>query len=275
MQRYHEVGGRRYPIVSSEYGTSKNAVNSGNGYTVRGDGGIEEGANWTGGRPDPITDSVYNNPGGYETFGAEGQAGITRGVDKRGPSQNMPRTDYYNNTLHGVNITVNDWAYANGNADDFDAFSASLQSLEPLRGTKEAEDEIRNMLTSAGFSYTDDQIAYWLADQGEGGLGEAFAGAAPEAPRPSIINDFHNRIDTAVTATRGDITKPGAGHESTVKVPKTLAAVNARAVTNNNIPKAPADRVVNPSTGVVYNSPAEARRAGVVNWVYLSEEQVA
>jgi hypothetical protein len=256
--RVHRSGNRDYPIVSSEY---------------------SDGSSGSSGQ------AVYNNPQGAITYGASGQDGQTAGEDTRAQHGNVPKPGLWNHTLHGVNISVNDYAYAKGDAGDFDAFSAGLQALEPLRGTKEAEEEVRRLLTGAGFAYTDDQMAYWLEDIPESsGSGEG--GSASMSAPTNIAAQYVARIEASNEITREDITAtpginsnegPGkvGGHEATVRQPETLASVNTRSVTNNTAPKAPIDKIVNPATGEEFRTPADARRAGVVNWVYKSEQGVA
>ncbi len=124
----------------------------------------------------------------------------------------------------------------------------------------------------------------------------------------SVTEPFVDRIEEAADAPRDEITPPATGLEATVNTQETTAdevsdvtpgtvfeqgtngditsanpnnvvdrsstdeELEEARVVNNFAPATPSDIVVDPQTGQRFSSPAEARRAGVVNWVYADEE---
>ncbi len=104
---------------------------------------------------------------------------------------------------------------------------------------------------------------------GFSGGGDGGDGGGESTPRETIYADeYLSRIDEANDVTREDISASGNGLENTVYNKTYLKEVDTRSVTNNQAPVTPVDRVVNPETGQIFNSPAEARRMGVTNWSY-------
>ncbi len=191
------------------------------------------------------------------------------------------------NTLHGINISVNDWAHAFGSIDGFDDFSSQLAVLDGIRGTSQAEREVRSLLDERGFTYNDNQIRYWLEAAPEsaspssgGGGGGSNSPVAPTEQRTPI-----ERIEDAAEATRDEISPEPSGLADTINTTDSeqgktafdqeavdrnaLDAIEDREVTNSIAPALPSERVVDPATGQIYANPAAARSAGITNYVYV------
>lgn len=104
--------------------------------------------------------------------------------------------------------------------------------------------------------------------------------ATPAAtPEASTSTPLVARIAAAADAPREEITPtPGAHAEGAIGGLEDTNVVNRvydddleeQKVINNLAPITPLDVVVDPNTGQEYDSPADARNAGVTNWVYKS-----
>jgi len=103
------------------------------------------------------------------------------------------------------------------------------------------------------------QHGFESAGGGGGGGGEESTDDGKE--------DFLDRIDDAANATREEITPAAQGLEATTNTDR-------RTVTDNEAPATSLTVVVDPSSGVEYESPRAARAAGVINWVYKQNASV-
>jgi len=253
------------------------------------------GGGWPGGaggdQPSPGSAAdrgeIYNNDG-TRTYGSTGYGGS----DPRGRVSGAG--DLYDNTMHGVDITVNDWVAAGHNFGEFDAFSKSLAALEGQRGTQSGYDQVRSMLDSKGFRYSAGQIDYWKSNEAPPPPPVVGGGAEPDA-RP-----LTDQIEDEADVDRDEVTPPGDGLDDTVHVdpedeetaPEDATTIEAvdqvtkdtvidrtpqydeveeARVLNNFVPDTPENQVKDPVTGQLFANSAAARKAGITNWVYADD----